>query len=203
MKTTLWKLALCVTSVSVSCKRQAANWSPRDGDQIGVVEVRFDGATDIDPVRVTSYLKLTNGSTYTADAVDDDIRALYESGLVDDVRVLAEPVEGDLRFIYTVTPRPPFGPPFCIGNTAFSDKRLAESSGLGVNDPITAESLEAARKKIQTHYVDHGYADAEVVCRAGAGGKPSPGDYIFEVDEGPRTPDPSNENQEAQSGPRE
>ena len=81
MKTTLCKLALCVSFGLVSCERQEANWSPRDGDRIGVVEVRFVGEIDIDPLRVTNYLKLTDGSTYTAEAVDDDIRALYESGL--------------------------------------------------------------------------------------------------------------------------
>ena len=111
---------------------------------------------------------------------------------MDDVRVLAEPADGALRLIYAVTPRPPFGPPFCIGNTAFSDKRLAEASGLSENDLITVESLEAARKKIRAHYVMHGFADVEVVCRAWDGRSPRPEDYIFEVDEGLRVPKPSN-----------
>ncbi|MFC7338200.1 POTRA domain-containing protein [Haloferula chungangensis] len=193
MKTTLCKLALCVSSVLASCERQEANWSPRDGDRIGVVEIRFDGATDIDPVHVANFLKLTDGSSYTAEAVDDDIRALYESGLVDDVRVLAEPADGALRLIYAVTPRPPFGPPFCIGNTAFWDKRLAEASGLSENESITIESLEIARDRIRTFYADRGYPDAEVVCRSWEGGKASVDDYIFVVVEGHLAPQPANE----------
>lgn len=196
MKAFLYNLVLWISFGLVCCDRQRANWSARDGDRIGTVEFRFEGKTDIDPARVRNLIKLTDGSSYSGAAVDHDIFTLYESGEFDDVKVHAEPADGGIRLIFVVTLRPQLGPPFSIGNTAISNRRLVEASGLTKDESITVDVLETARQKIKAYYVDRGYTDAEVVCRAWAGDNPTPEDYVFEINEGRLNPRASSQKEE-------
>lgn len=181
----------------VSCDHQEQTWTLK-GKVIEAVAIDLVGEKFIDEDRLKDIIRSASGDTYSADVVDSDIRALYESGYVEDVRVFAEPEDGGVRLIFKVTTRPGMGPAFCIGNTAFSDKKLAEASGLTKERPITITELENARKMLKTFYVSSGYLDAEVGCRAFQGGDPSPEDYLFVIDEGATVPQPSTEDKEAQ-----
>ena len=130
------------------------------------------------------------GDEITPEALDSDIKSLYESGLVDNVRFFAEPDGDSVKLIAEISTHRPFGPPFCRGNTAYSSLALSEASGLDKEHMVTVESLERARLKLKTFYVSRGYIDAEVVCRAFNGGEPRPDDFIFVIDEGSTVPQP-------------
>lgn len=171
----------------VSCERQGATWSPRDGDRIDAVEIRYSGESDIDPVRLTGFLHLSAGSAYTAEAVDRDLIALFESGLVEDVRVLAEPVGGDVRLVFEVETRPPFGPSLFVGNTAFSDPRFAHELGLKEGSHIkdlTDQNFGKFTATIGAFYRREGYPDASVTTRASDGGPATPDDFQIVIEEG-------------------
>jgi outer membrane protein insertion porin family len=165
------------------CDREKASGSFH-GRSISKIEFRYQGARTVEEQRLRSFVISKPGDLFTPDAIDSDVKSLYESGLVDDVRFLAEPDGAAVRLIAEVTTRRPFGPPFCIGNTAFSDRRLADATGLSKERPITVESLKVARNSLKDYYVDHGYPEAEVECRAFNGGDPSPDDFVFVVVEG-------------------
>jgi len=180
-----------------ACEREKASVSLY-GRSISQVEIRYAGERTADEVRLRRFILSKPGDSFTSEAIDSDVKSLYESGLVDDVRFLAEPDGPRVKLIAEVTTRPPSGPPLCIGNTAYSDKRLAEASGLTKDRPITINELEKARKKLKMFYISRGYLDAEVVCRAFQGGDPSPEDYLFVVDEGATIPQASTEIIEAQ-----
>ena len=168
------------------------------GRSISQVEIRYAGERTVDERRLRNFISSNPGDSFTPERINSDVKSLYESGLVDDVRFLIEPDGDSVRIIAEVSTRPSFGPPFCIGNTAYSDKRLAEASGLTKEHPITVDALEEARQKLTAFYFSGGYVDAEVVCRAFQGGVPSPEDFIFVVDEGSKVPQGSAETKEAQ-----
>jgi outer membrane protein insertion porin family len=165
------------------CDREKASGSFH-GRSISKIEFRYQGARTVEEQRLRSFVISKPGDLFTPDAIDSDVKSLYESGLVDDVRFLAEPDGAAVRLIAEVTTRRPFGPPFCIGNTAYSDKTLAEVCGLTKDLAITLEELEKSRQKLKAFYVSHGYPEAEVECRAFNGGDPSPEDFVFVVVEG-------------------
>jgi outer membrane protein assembly factor BamA len=137
-----------------------------EGRTVSAVQIRYTGNRVIDEVRLDNLISTKPGDRFTREAIDADVKSLYESGMVNDVRFLAEPDGDSVRLIAEVSTRPPFGPPFCIGNTAYSDKSLAEASGLTKERPITIEGLEKARQQLKAFYVGRGYLDAEVICRA-------------------------------------
>ena len=189
--------AAVVACVLSGCDREKSNKSLY-GRKISDLEVRYIGDNTVEEKRLRTLITSKPGDRFTIAAIDLDVKALYESGLVDEVRFLSEPDGDAVRLIAEVSTRTPFGPPFCIGNTAYSDKSLAEASGLTTERPITTEGLEKARLQLKAFYVGRGYLDAEVTCRAFQGGDPSPEDYVFVVDEGATVPQASTGEKEAQ-----
>jgi outer membrane protein assembly factor BamA len=161
------------------------------GRTISEVEIRYTGDVTVSAARLKSLISSKSGSIYTHDSIDADVKALWDSGLVDDARFLVE-AEGDsVRLIAEVSTRRPMGPPFCIGNSTYSDGELFEASGLPMTDVVSVEPLETARQKIKAFYITRGFVDVEVACRAFKGGDPSPQDYLFVVDEGSTVPQDS------------
>ncbi|QTN32512.1 hypothetical protein HZ994_09280 [Akkermansiaceae bacterium] len=76
------------------------------GKVIETVAIDLVGEKFIDENKLKSIIRSATGDTYTAHAVDIDIRALFESGYVDDIRVLAEPKGDKVGLIFEVTTRP-------------------------------------------------------------------------------------------------
>lgn len=187
MTRALATVTICIPFGLLSCERQEARWAPREGDRIGAVEIRYVGATSGHEARLTNFLHLTAGSAYTAEAVDRDIRALYESGHVEDVRVLAESIGGDVGLVFEVVSRPPSGPPVFVGNTAFSDVRLAREIDFGAgtrSEDMTLERLQAYAEAIKHFYRREGYPQVGVRLRAFGGGPATPADFQFLIEEG-------------------
>ena len=78
--------------------------------------------------RLRNLMASKAGTPYRAENLDKDIKSLYESGLVDDVRFLAEPVGDKVKLIAEVTTRPGLGGVGFVGNTVFTDQKLAKES---------------------------------------------------------------------------
>lgn len=167
-------------------KRQLAE---SESQLISEVEVRFVGPNKTDKARIRSFMKSKSGVRYSVDLIDNDMRSLYESGLVDDVSFSTIPSGESVKLVAWVTPRVNlFGPPFCVGNTAFSDVKLKKQSGLQKNSGVTSDELDVACRKLELFYQERGYPNARVSCRANfGGGPPKPDDFIFVIEEGRKT----------------
>lgn len=166
----------------------AARKDPHDieGKLISEVQIRFVGPATVDEARLRNLISTKVGGRYSNERVDTDIKDLYESGYTDDVRVLAEPAGEELRIIYEVFSRGLIGPGSSpkgsfVGNTAFSDERLATESGLAVGKKITPDSLAEARKKLEAYYRSYGYSQAKVELAWDGE------DFSFQIEEGPKT----------------
>ena len=68
-----------------------------DGKKINSVTVRYNGPRTVDEARIRGYMSTRAGQKYSAARLDDDVRSLYESGLVDDIRFFAESAGGGER----------------------------------------------------------------------------------------------------------
>jgi hypothetical protein len=73
-----------------------------EGKEIETVAIRFVGEKYVDESRLRSIIRVVPGSFYDIEAIDSDIYALYESGLIGDMRVLAETVDEKVNLIYEV-----------------------------------------------------------------------------------------------------
>ncbi len=162
-----------------------------DGKVISEVDFRIDRTDSIDSARLRNHTQVRRGDPYSVERIDDDIRSIYESGYVDDVKVLVEHHGDGVRILYDVSARPSMRPRAgFVGNTAFSDQRLGKAlttilpPGRQVG---STDELEKARALLLSFYRDHGYSDAEITLRSWDGGAATRDDFFFAIEEGERS----------------
>ncbi len=173
-----------LTSLSVMALAGTLHAQDFEGKNISEVSIRYNGAKTVDETRLRNLMASKAGSTYRSENLDKDIKALYESGLVDDVRFLAEPTGGSVKLIAEVTTRPGLGGVGFVGNTIFTDQKLAKESKMKAGGALSDEQILEARRNIEKYYQGYGYPDVTVTHRTQATGQAGLSDLIFVIDEG-------------------
>jgi len=173
-----------LTSLSILSLAGTLHAQDFEGKNISAVEIRYRGAKTVDEVRLRNLMSTKSGTPYRAEGLDNDIKSLYESGLVDDVRFLAEPNGTSVKLIAEVTTRPGLGGVGFQGNTIFTDQKLAKESKLKAGGALSDEQILEARRNIEKYYQGYGYPDVTVTHRTQSTGQEGLSDLIFVIDEG-------------------
>lgn len=147
------------------------------------VEVRYNGPRSVDETRLRSFISTRKGQGFDAGIVDDDAKRLYESGLVDDVKVLGEEIDGGVKVIFEVAARGVINTVGFVGNTVFSDRKLAKESKLTAGEVPSDGAILESRRNLQTYYRGFGYPDVNVTHRFQDEGDGVTA-LIFVIDEG-------------------
>ena len=174
-------LVLMLGSAATS---QAQNF---EGKKITSVNIRYNGPRTVDEARLRGFMSTRAGQQYSASRLDDDVRSLYESGLVDDMRWFAEPVGSGVKLIAEVKTRAKIVAVGFLGNTKFSDKKLAKVTKLKAGGVMSDDAILTARRNIQDHYRGFGYPDVTVTHRIQPTNTPGTAELILIVDEGARS----------------
>jgi len=158
-----------------------------EGMNISEVAIRYRGPRTVNEDVLRNQMSSKAGTPYRAENLDRDIAALYESGMVDDVRFLAEPVGDNVRLIAEVTTRPMRGGVGFVGNTVFSDQKLARETKLKPRGVMSDMEILEARRNIENYYRGYGYPDITVSHRIQPTANEGVADLIFVIDEGIKT----------------
>ncbi|MCW1925416.1 hypothetical protein OKA05_22840 [Luteolibacter arcticus] len=173
-----WRLLLLVIFGLGSCAAPV-RVEDVEGKAVSKVAIRYHGPRTVEEARLRTHIGTTAGSVYKSDRVDNDIKALYESGLVNDVRVLAKPKRIGVEVVFKVQTRGAICCSGFAGNTVFSDQRLAKQTGIRVGQKIDGPILTTAARRIEAYYQARGYPGTRVIHRSESGV------VIFIIEEGP------------------
>jgi outer membrane protein insertion porin family len=173
-----------LTSLSVLALVGTLHAQDFEGKKISEVVIRYNGSKTVDEARLRNLMATKSGTTYRAENLDNDIKSLYGSGLVDDVRFLAEPQGGSVKLIAEVTTRPALGGVGFVGNSIFSEQKLAKESKMKPGGALSDEQILEARRNIEKYYQGYGYPDVTVTHRTQATGQAGLSDLVFVIDEG-------------------
>ena len=155
-----------------------------EGKNITSVDVRYRGAKTVDEARIRNLMSTKAGTAYRAERLDNDIKTLFESGLIDDVKFLAESTGGGVRVIADVLTRPAVNGVGFVGNSVFSDQKLAKETKLKSGGAMGDAEILEARRNIEEYYQGYGYPDVLVSHRTQETGQAGLSDLIFVIDEG-------------------
>jgi outer membrane protein insertion porin family len=155
-----------------------------EGKTVTSVTIRYRGPKTVNEDLLRNQMTTKAGSAYRTENLDKDITALYESGLVDDVRFLAEPVGDQVKLIAEVTTRPLRGGVGFVGNTRFTDQKLAKETKLKSSGVMSDAEILEARRNLEKYYQGYGYPDVTVTHRIQATSQEGLADLIFVIDEG-------------------
>jgi outer membrane protein insertion porin family len=170
-----------VTMVSVTA---AATYSTEAHAQSGAVirDIRVVGNNRIEPETVRSYLTFTAGQRYDTYKADESLRALFATGLFQDVRIN---LQGSVVVI-SVVENPILNRVAFEGNTEVKSDTLAQEVQLKPRSIYTRARVQSDVQRILDVYRRQGYyatqVDAQIIQL-----DHNRVDLVFEIREGPET----------------
>ena len=93
---------------------------------------------------------------------EDDIRTIYATGHVENVRVFGQPQGDGVRVIVAIQTRTMLNEIQIDGATRIKPKKLRKDIGVKLNTPLKEEDLEKGREKLIDIYRARGFNDIDV-----------------------------------------
>jgi outer membrane protein insertion porin family len=162
-------LLLAVASLAWPTRMHAQQPEPearRQGPPIvRSIDVQYTGPVTISRDRVLAQMRTKIGQPYSDIMAEQDIRTLYGTGGVQNVRIFGEPEGDGMRVIVAIQTRSMLREIQIDGAKRISAKRLRKNIKVKLNAPLNEEDLEQGRQKIVEMYQGRGFNDIDVQMR--------------------------------------
>ena len=160
----IWIAALCVLFATVLARAQAPQSAPGP-PIIRSMDVEYTGPATISKERILAQVRTKVGQVYTNEIVQEDIKALYKTGYIRNVRIFAQPQGDGVKVILAVQTRAIVREIEITGAERIKPKRLRKEIKVKLNQAVDEQTLEESREKIIEVYQGHGYNDVSVEFR--------------------------------------
>ena len=102
------------------------------------------------------------GGAFSEEVIDRDIKNLYATGLVADVKISTEDVAGGVRVVVNVVGRGVIGEVAFVGNSIVDTSKLKSTVEVKVGQGVDESKLFAGQNKIRDLYIEKGFADVGI-----------------------------------------
>ena len=157
------RVRLALLALSVLCLAalpcRAAEPEP-SGERIVRVVLRGNERTSAH--RILGQMRLREGSTYTPEAADQDLKRIMDLKEFDNIVLRPQQEADGLVLVVEVVERPILARLEFGGNDHFSDKNLADTVGVKAGEPIDLHRIFTGARAIEQKYREAGYTFAEV-----------------------------------------
>ena len=160
----IWVASLCVLFTAVIVRAQAPPSAPGP-PVIRAIDVEYTGPASISKERILAQMRTKVGQVYTNEVVQEDIKALYRTGYVRNVRIFAQPQGDGVKVIVAVQTQAVLREIEITGAERIKPKRLRKEIKVRLNQAVNEQALEEARQKIIEVYQGHGFNDVSVEFR--------------------------------------
>jgi len=127
--------------------------------------VEYTGPASISKERILAQMRTKVGQLYSNEIVQEDIKALYRTGYVRNVRIFAQPQGDGVKVIVAVQTQAVLREIEINGAERVKPKRLRKEMKMRLNQAVNEQALEEARQKIIEIYQGKGYNDVSVEYR--------------------------------------
>ena len=160
----IWIASLCTLLTAVIVQAQAPQTAPGP-PVIRSLDVEYTGPATISKERILAQMRTKVGQVYSNDIVQEDIKALYKTGYIRNVRIFAQPQGDGVKVIVAVQTRAIVREIEITGAERIKPKRLRKEIKVKLNQAINEQTLEESREKIIEVYQGHGFTDVSVEFR--------------------------------------
>ena len=178
----LVNLLAIVTIFSSQAQAPAENQGPIIKD----IVVETVGAPSITKERVLANLATKVGQPYSERMAEQDVRALYATGGVSNVRLFAEPLGEGVKVTVLLQGRPVIEEVIIEGAEQVPLARVRRDVKTKPGDVVDEEKIEADRQKILSTYEDRNYTQVDVHYRIQDIPGKNRSRIIFAITEGPK-----------------
>src|SRR5262247_1898215 len=182
----IWVASICALFGLVLARAQAPQ-SAQGPPIIRSIDVEYTGAATISRERILAQMRTKVGQPYVNEIVQEDIKALYKTGYIRNVRIFAQPEGDGVKVIVAVQTRAIVREIEITGAERIKPKRLRKVIKVQLNRAVDEQALEESREKIVEVYQGHGYNDVSVEFRVDPiDEKRGTARVVFTVNEGVR-----------------
>jgi outer membrane protein insertion porin family len=183
-------LASCVVAVFFdgSLFAQQPARTPADGQPVvNELRIEYTSVRTVSEGAVRASIQLREGMPYSPAMVDQSVRALYATGLIEFVEVSVVPLANNkVDVIFSVAPKYRVGQVRFEGNDRFSNRRMNRQIEMEAGNFLDDFRVASDAQKIRDYYVDKGFPDAEVDFDIERNRLTGTADVTFEIHEGGR-----------------
>jgi len=182
----IWIASLCTLFTAVIARAQAPPSAPGP-PVIRAMEVEYTGPATISKERILAHMRTKVGQVYTNEIVEEDIKALYKTGYIKNVRIFAQPQGDGVKVIVAVQTRAIVREIEITGAERIKPKRLRKEIKVQLNHAVDEQALEESREKMIEVYQAHGFNDVSIEFRVDPiDEKRGTARVVFTVNEGVR-----------------
>src|SRR5258705_646303 len=160
----IWIASLCTLLTAVIVRAQAPQSAPGP-PIIRSIDVEYTGPATISRERILAQMRTKVGQPYSNEIVQEDIKTLYKTGYIRNVRIFAQPQGDGVKVIVAVQTRAIVREIEITGAERIKPKRLRKEIKVRLNQAVDEQALEEARQKIIEVYQGKGYNDVSVQFR--------------------------------------
>jgi len=158
-------LALVVTLATAMSGYGQSPPEPQSPPKVLSIDVRYSGPASVSKERILAQMQTKVGGLYSNSVVEQDIRSLYQTGAVLNIRIFAEPEAGGVNVIVAVQTRSIIREIEIEGANRISAKKIRKKLKIKINSAANEEELEKARQDVIEMYQSSGFTDIDVKTR--------------------------------------
>ena len=162
----------------------AAGAALGQGVKISSIQVQYTGPETISRARILAQMRTAVGQEYSDAIVEQDIRALYATKQIQNVRIFAQPDGERVKVIVAVQTRANVNEIEIVGAQGMSARSLRKIIKIKINSPLDEDTLGKARQDILDAYRAKGFNDVDVQYRVEADQARGTSRVIFTINEG-------------------
>jgi outer membrane protein insertion porin family len=163
---------------------QTAPPEPQGPPLISAVEVQYVGPQTISKEKVLAQIRTRPGQPYSESLVEQDIKALYKTGQVQNVRIFGQADGEKVKVMVVLQTRSLVNEIEIEGAERISARKLRKQIALKINGPLSEDELQKAREKIIETYQGKGFTDVDVKYKVDTDENRGTSRVVFTITEG-------------------
>src|SRR5947199_2456622 len=164
LRLAIWVASLCALFGTGLARAQAPQSAPGP-PTIHSMDVEYTGPSTISKERILAQMRTKIGQPYSNEVVQEDIKALYKTGYIRNVRIFAQPEGDGVKVIVAVQTRAIVRQIEITGAERVKPTRLRKEIKVKLNQAVDEQQLEEARQKIIEIYQARGFTNVSVDFR--------------------------------------
>jgi len=177
-------VCLCVPGVQA---QTPAAQPPQQAPIVRQIDIQYAGPATLSREKILANMRTAIGKPYSEQAVEDDIRSLYATGSVTNVRIFGEPVTDGVRVVVVIQSKSNVAAINFVGATAFTEKKLRKDIATKPGQSLNEATLEQDRQKILDDYANKGYSQTDVKYQTDINEQTGAATVTFTINEGTKT----------------
>ncbi len=161
--------------------------APASAPIVRQIDVQYAGAGALAKEKILANMRTRVGKPYSELAVEEDIRSLYSTGNISNVRIFGEPMPDGVKVIVVVQGKAEVSEVVIQGASQVKESRLRKEISVKPKDTLNEATVEQDRQKIADYYASKGYTDVAVTVKTDVDEKLGKARIVFTVDEGGKT----------------